>query len=546
MKFRLLIFLLLLASCSFKKSQVENQTQSGHSELYSEPDAPTKYNEAAFKRVIIAATNDIHGHYQSHQISFKDSHVEGNQSIHVGGADYISSYFKIFRQHYGKVLMLDSGDLFSNKAQEINFVSDFYSILDYDAITVGLKDFNLKLPSKYHSSTDFFKDFATKSKTPLILSNLYELKTARVVEWPGTLPYLMREVNGVKVGILGLIPDDIVDQTPVDNRVGLYVESMLQSTLRHSRLLRSLGAEIIVVITHQGVNCGEGIAQELNLPLTKVNFEPERKDVCDLTNKMGEYLNRLPPGLVDVVIGGRNNQKTANIINTTLVLSGFEDGKSFSYAEFFVDKKSNKLQKDKTVVHQPVVFCQQFFKETNDCYTEDKSVDHKVRTPAYFLGEKIESDATLLQKFHYFLKDKSNTSTNFPKSIQSIMDFYEGDITFSTAGKGESKLVLLTLKGREVLSILEDDYNQGLAKNWKPSPFKLEQNDLTVSIQGSPVELEKEYKILTDLDDAQNHLRLKKFISRASNKSFNNVSWNEPGMDKDNVTTTMAASDTVR
>ena len=544
MKFSLLLTLILLASCSYKKSQLENQTQSGHTELYSEPEAPKKMDSEHYKRVVIAATNDMHGHFEPSLLSIKDR-FNGNQSMQVGGVDFISSYFKVLREQYGQVLLLDSGDIFSDKVSEADFVSDFYSIMGYDAVTVGLQDFNLKLPTKHHSSADFFKDFSAKSKTPVILSNLYELKTARVVEWPGTLPYLMREVNGVKVGIIGLVPDDIVEQTPIDNRVGLYVESMLQSTLRHSRLLRSLGAEIIVVMTHQGINCGEEMASELKLPLSKVNFEPEKSGVCDLSNKMGDYLNRLPANLVDVVIGGRNHQKTANFINTTLVISNFDDGKSFSYTELYVDAKTKKIAKDKTVVHQPVMFCREFFKETNDCYTEDSSVDHKSRTPAKFLGQEIKPDMTLEQKFHYYLKTKVNTS-QVKKSIQPIMDFYEAAITYQNTGSLNSKLVLVHLKGSELSAILEDDYNQGLVQNWQPSPFKRHENTLTLTVQGSALELNQTYKVLASIQDLQKHNQLKKYISRSENKSLNNVSWNEPMMDKDDISTAMSASETVR
>ena len=536
----------MLCACSFKKSLLENQTQSGHSELYSEPEAPKKDENKDFKRVIIAATNDIHGHYQPHQISFKDRLNENTQAVGIGGIDVISSYFKILRQSYGQILMLDSGDVFSDQAQEMNFVSDFYSILEYDAIIPGLKDFNLKLPSKYRSSSDFLKDFSAKSQTPLILSNLYELKTSRIVEWPGTLPYLIREVNGVKVGILGLIADDIVEQTPVDNRIGLYVENMLQSTLSQARLLRSLGAEIVVVLTHQGLNCGEELAQELKLPLSKVNFQPDNRKACDLSSKMGEYLTRLPPGLVDVVIGGRTHQKTANVINTTIVMNGYEDGKSFSYAELFINKKTNKLQREKSVVHQPVLFCREFFKETNDCYTEDSSVDHKARVQAKFLGHKIESDSSLEKKFHYFLNQQTHVAPIKPKNVQSVVDFFEADISFATSASGDAKLVLLNLKGTELLNILEDDYNQGLAGHWKPSPFKLDQQILTLTIKGSSIEAEKDYQILVDIHEAQNHSLLKKFISKAETKSLNNSSWNHPEMENDNISTQMAASETVR
>mgnify|MGYP001566035102 CR=1 FL=1 len=92
------------------------------------------------------------------------------------------------------------------------------------------------------------------------------------------------------------------------------IENMLQSTLRYARLLRSLGAEAIVVITPQGLDCGKSLSSEMSLPIHKVNFGPKAK-VCDLQSALGVYLTRLPPHLVDVVVGGRNHQKVANYVN---------------------------------------------------------------------------------------------------------------------------------------------------------------------------------------------------------------------------------------
>lgn len=545
MKF-LFVLLVIIAACSFKKNQLKNQTQNGHTELYSEPHLPKEFNNEQLKRVVIASTNDIHGHYEPHQISFSDTHHKGDQTVKVGGVDFISSYFKILREQYGQILLLDSGDIFSKEASEVQFVSDFYSQFGYDAITIGLQDFNMKLPKKFQNSSDFFKDFAAQSKVPVLLSNLYELKSARVVEWQGTLPYLIREVNGVKIGIIGLIPDDIVEQTPVDNRLGLFVESMLQSTMKHARLLKSLGADMIVVMSHQGLNCGQNVSEEFKLPLSKVNFEPEKKNMCDLSSAMGEYIKRLPPHLVDVFIGGRTHTKMANFVNTTLVMGGFEDGKSFSYAEFFVDAKTKKVSKDKTVVHQPVMFCQEFFKETQDCYSEDPSVDHKSRVPAQFLGQEIKADSSLDQKFHFYLKTKVQTSLNKTKNPQTTLGLYDGNIIYQTSGSQDSKLILVDLTGPELSDILEDDYNQGDAKSWIPSPFKVQGEALSLSIQGEPISAQASYKVLISIDDLQRHGQLKKFITRSSNKSLNHVSWNEPTASHDEISTSMSASEAVR
>jgi 2',3'-cyclic-nucleotide 2'-phosphodiesterase (5'-nucleotidase family) len=544
MKPYLALILIFSFACSFKKSQLENQTQSGHNELYSSPEAPKKVPEG-YKRVVVVATNDVQGQYAANEIKFNDKH-NGNQTVQIGGVDIISAYYQVLRQQYENLLLVDSGDLFSEKFQDMKFTQNFYDVLKYDAFTIGTGDFNMKLPARYKMGTEFFKDFSKGSKTPLVLSNLYELKTGRLVEWDKTEHYLMKEINGIKVGIIGLVPDDLVDQTPVDNRVGLYVESMLQSTLRHARLLRSIGAELIVVLTHQGLNCGEEIAQELKLPLNKVNFEPTKNGACDVSNKLGQYLSRLPPHLVDVVIGGRNHQKTANYVNSTLVLSSFDKGMSFSYAEFFFHQQTKKLNRDLTIVHQPVMFCREFFKETNDCYYEDPSVDHKVRSEAMFLGLPIKPDITLEKKFESFLKNPTTSLNLKNKEIQAIVNAHQADLSYLSQSSGHSQLVLLSLSGKELGQLLEQEYNMGSKSNWNPSPFLIKDQSLVLSLQGNPIVGNQSYKILAALDDIQKHPSLKRLIGRVGHQSLMNVSWNEPMTEKDDVSTAMAASDTVR
>lgn len=536
MKHLLIFSLILLGACSFKKNQQENQTLKGHEELYSEPDAPSipKLDEFE-KRVIIAATNDVHGHYQTHDVAFKDDHVKNLQTVKIGGIDTIQTYFKILRDTYENVVLVDSGDIFA-RASSSNTVRDFYKTLDYDAVTVGLSDFNLKLPSNVGTSAELFKKFAKSSPTPLLLSNLYELKTARVVEWEGTKPYIVKNVGGVKVGIIGLIPDDIVAQTPVNNRVGLFVENMLQSTLRNARLLRSLGADIIVVLTHQGIDCNSALAHESKLPLMKVNFEPKRTSSCDLKGVLGTYLERLPHGLVDVVVGGRNHQKMANFVNGTLVLGGFPDGKSFSYAEFTINTKTKKVQTDATVVHQPVFFCHEFFKESKDCFTEDPSVDHKARIEATFLGKPIVVKPTAIEE-----KAEEKTSALNLKEIGKGLVTFTADIAYVPEHSGHTQMFVLAISGNDLLTVLEEDFNRGHKVAWVPSPFIQKGNELVLSIGGMNIERDKNYRILTDLESLQAHSKLIKNIGHQESESLANFSWNSFLSGEDIISSRLAA-----
>lgn len=533
MKLIFAVVLVTLTSCSFKKSQLENQTLKGHEELYSEPSEPKIQGLDEFeRRIVIASTNDIHGNDKPEPYKFSDDQNK-NQTIRIGRTDVMESYFNILRGTYKNVVLVDAGDIFKD-AEDVQSTEKFYEKLKYDAVTVGLRDFNLKVPAKLGSNTKLFQDFSKSSSVPLLLSNLYELKTARTVEWEGTKPYIIKEMDGVKVGIIGLIPDDIVSQTPVHNRVGLYVENMLQSTLRHARLLRSLGADLIVVVTHQGIDCVSELAEKNKLPVSKVNFEPSKGDVCQLKNVLGEYLERLPHQLVDVVVGGRNHLKMANFVNDTLVMGGFPDGKSFSYAEFVINTKTKKVVPAKTVVHQPVMFCHEFFKETNDCFYEDSSVDHKLRVPAMFLGKPIEFDA-----FTPSSENKKASYSHELKEIQKKLTYHKADLSYAPETSGKTQLVVMTINGRDLVKILEKEYNSGRKDHWLPSPFLLKDDELSISISGLDLELKKEYKILTDLESAQKHRQLVKRVNRYESEAIMTASWSS--VEEDAVSVQLAA-----
>jgi 2',3'-cyclic-nucleotide 2'-phosphodiesterase (5'-nucleotidase family) len=472
MKLFLYCALILTFACSFKNSHLEKQNLKGHEELYSEPSEKKLLDLApSEKRIVIASTNDVHGNYKPTLINFKDDHQNKLQNIRVGGVDVMKSYFDILRDQFKNVILVDSGDILSN-ASSLKKVSKFYSFLDYDALTLGLRDFNLKVPEKVGSSAELFQKFSKSSKVPLILSNLYELKTARVVEWKGTKSHIIKDVNGVKVGIVGLIPEDIAALTPVNNRVGLFVESMLQSTLRHARLLRSLGADLIVVLAHQGMDCASDLADKSRLPPMKVNFDPARKGVCDLKSPMGQYLERLPPNLIDVVIGGRTEQKMANFVNGILLMSGYADGKSFNFAEFVINTKTREIVQSKTIVHQPILFCHEFFKETNDCFSEDPSVNHEKRIPATFLGKPIERDLKLEKRFPGLSEDNTAKAPKASNASHGLVTF-DADISYAPESSGESQLIVISIKGRELAQILEEDFNLKRELQWQPSPFTL-------------------------------------------------------------------------
>lgn len=533
MKYYVLSILLVVYACSFKKNNLDNQTQSGHEELYSEPDDVSDSDvKTGYKKVVIAATNDISGNLGTRAVKIRDNHNKDPLHIEIGGADVLSSYLNILRQKNKSVVLVDSGDILPSDASDYKSIQDFYSLLKYDAISSGLTDMSMRSSAGVNP----VKTFSEGSLVPVLASNLYELKTARGVEWKGTSQYHIAEVNGIKVGIIGLFPDDISSLTPVNNRVGLYLENMLQSTLHQARRLRSLGATIIIVLTHQGLDCGVSIAETSKLPLSKVNFEPKKDDACDLKSPLGVYLQRLPARLVDLVVAGRNHKKVANFINDIAVVSGFEDGKSFSYVEFLVDEKTSRVAPELTLIHQPVMVCREFFKETNDCYFEDPSVNHKERIPAKFLGVPVERDEAVRSKFKKFFDDVS-VGFSDPTSLSKEVD---ADLAYRTSTGSSSQMVLIEISGKELSDWLDKSYNLEETTHWQPSPFRAKGNDLEFLVHGSSISFDKKYRILTDLESLQMKPSLATYITSIQLTTLSDLSWNGK-ISIDEVSTTAAS-----
>lgn len=503
-KIALLISLLLLAACSFKKSDLKNQKIQGHEQLYSEPEA---LKESAplpkhKKRVVIISTNDWLGQFQAQTQKFRDDHNKTELQLTIGGIGTFSSYLKTIRETYpSQTLLLDSGNFlpvgdFDGKI--VRQAGEIFSDLKYDAVTLGLQDFN-RTPMAGETPESALRSIIKGFKPPVLLSNMYDLKSGRVIEWQGTLPYLLKEVNGVKIGLIGLIPDDFVSLTPVQVRNGLYIEGMLQSTLRQSRLLRSLGAEMIIVMTHAGIVCGEEVAQELKLPLNKVNFETLKSDFCETTGLIADYIQRLPSGIVDVLITGRHLQKTANKINGVVVLSSFGKGQSFSLTEFIYDKQAKQIEWNESKIHQPLLLCHEFFKESSDCYYEDPSIDHSARSEALFWGKPVVKDVEIEKKFPL----QSN------KNDIEIEDLKEmGDIIYYSNFSGETP-IKLEMSGQRLFDSLNHAAASQTLQFWNNVILKSQ----AFYINDEKLDLTKTYSVVTSLEKMSSHLYLKKMIS---------------------------------
>lgn len=407
-----LLLLLLVTSCSYFKGK-GNERSQGHHQLYSEPESP-KLTELpkSQRRLIIVGTNDWEGNLEPQTEIAQDKNHPQKIMMSVGGVEVFARYLHILRTYYpDQVVTVDAGNslggTLDSRVTGAEAVLGAFEQLNYDAITFSAQDLAAG-PSLKKGTTSAMKwmpSLLKNSKTPVLIDNLVDLHTAKPVAWARNTQQIIKTVNGVKVGFIGLLSDEVPRKLDPGTMNGLYLEPAMQSLLKQSRTLKLKGAEVIVLLIHGGIQCGTERATKNALPLSKVNFDASDSAACSQEGDLANLIQRFPQGMVSVIVTGGAGNKVANIINGIPVVQAFAQGRSFSRVDLVFDLVNKELLPEKTLIHQPVRLCHRFFKETEDCYTEDKSVDHRQLIPAKYLGEEIFPDKKVGQWMRSWRQD---------------------------------------------------------------------------------------------------------------------------------------------
>lgn len=398
-----LLIAVLAAGCSFFKGK-GNERSQGHHQLYSEPEAPAIETLPDHqRRIVLVATNDWQGNLEPRTEVARDSHHPQQILMSVGGVDIYSRYLNILRHLYpNQVTVVDAGNSLGGtlaaRASGGEAILSAFQELRYDAIGLSTKDLAAGPSLKKGSmpAEKWFPALLEKITTPVLATNLIDLHTTKPVAWGPTVAQAIKVVNGVQVGFIGLMANEKLDPAIMN---GLYIEPTMQALLKQVRALRLKGAEMIVVLAHGGITCGVERAEQTKLPLTKVNFNTADASVCSASSDLAKFIHALPDQMVDVVVTGGGPSKVANFINGIPVVQAFSNGTSFSRVDLIFDRLNKRVLTEETKIHQPIRLCHRFFKETQDCYTEDNSVDHRVLIPAQYLGQPIMPDE-LMSAWH--------------------------------------------------------------------------------------------------------------------------------------------------
>jgi len=213
-------------------------------------------------RITILATNDIHGHLQPFvdKNRGKSPGSSGGEigSEQAGGMAQISQKIRQERSKNPEgTIVLDAGDIstgfpLSDILKGEPMVKTM-SAMGYDAVAVGNHDFD--------KGRDNLGYLISEAGFPFLSANLINRNSAHPLP---AKPYIIKDVNGVKVGIMGLTTPGALKHLSTQDQGEIGFDSTLETAKALIPDMKRNGAQLIVALTHQGIDEDRAMAEAVD------------------------------------------------------------------------------------------------------------------------------------------------------------------------------------------------------------------------------------------------------------------------------------------
>ena len=148
--------------------------------------------------------------------------------------------------------MVDAGDLLFKKysgpvsenelkmaTQKGHLIIEALNLMGYDALGIGDDDLTL--------GKEFLVELSKKAKFPFLSSNLFDETSGK----PLFQPYLIKEINGLKVGIFSLLSPDFIPGSTDPRRKGLAIRPPAETVPQMVKELQPR-TDLILLLSHLG------------------------------------------------------------------------------------------------------------------------------------------------------------------------------------------------------------------------------------------------------------------------------------------------------
>lgn len=188
--------------------------------------------------LVVIVTNDEHGYLLPTE----------DQDFFYGGAAYCAASWvgKGFqpKQTDSNTLLLSGGDSWTGPAISTwthgESAVEVMNLMGYHASAIGNHEFDF--------GQDVISQRAAQAEFPFLAANLYRQGTQEIPDF--AKPYSIVEIQGVRVGIIGLALRETPTVVAANNLRGLSFGEYEAALRRWAPVVKSEGAQIIIVLSH--------------------------------------------------------------------------------------------------------------------------------------------------------------------------------------------------------------------------------------------------------------------------------------------------------
>ena len=243
------------------------------------------WSQAGQVALQIFYVNDFHG--------FAEPYQAGTNEPPLGGIAYLAGAVDRARQKQGS-LLLAGGDMIQGNSWANLFQGkssiDVMNAMKFDAMVVGNHEF----------------DFGPKVLKERVAQARFPVLGANVKGVPGLKAYVIKNLQGVKIAIIGVVTPDTPFTTHPRNVAGLTFSTPESAVKKYLKELKGR-ADIIVVLSHCGFQADKELAARV-------------------------------PG-IDVIVGGHSHTKMLQpeLVGQTIIVQAWEHAKALGILNLKVE-----------------------------------------------------------------------------------------------------------------------------------------------------------------------------------------------------------------
>jgi len=160
-------------------------------------------------------------------------------------------------------------------------------------------------------------------------------------------PYIIREISGIKIGILGVVNSQLTELALAENLSGTDAEKEVKSVLKWVPEMKGGGAELIIVLTSSGVPWDR--EEEYEKFVSQIKSGEIDKNASLNALQMAYYLEG-----VDFIVAGGNSKgywlPWYDPHSHVYIMQGYGGGTEFSHIKLLVDEYSHLFMGYETVI----------------------------------------------------------------------------------------------------------------------------------------------------------------------------------------------------